>query len=222
MDVSELPLVGGHPALDLVNTLERGIPAPGWEPRDYVSTPATLLLWARRAGLIAEAEAPVVAEAWGHDPDAAHAALAAGRDIRESLHLILLATAAPESGPIDAAASSAALDRLHCRWLAAVGRSRLTPDPRGASAARLVVGVVPASLVPDRAVDAALDLLRTADIGRVRRCPTESGGCGWIFLDRSRNASRRWCRMADCGTEVKARRLTERRRAARQATAAGS
>jgi predicted RNA-binding Zn ribbon-like protein len=36
-----------------------------------------------------------------------------------------------------------------------------------------------------------------------------------VFLDRSRNGSRRWCRMADCGTTVKARRLTERRRAAR-------
>jgi predicted RNA-binding Zn ribbon-like protein len=36
-----------------------------------------------------------------------------------------------------------------------------------------------------------------------------------MFLDRSRNHSRRWCRMADCGTEVKARRLTERRRATR-------
>jgi len=29
MDVAELPLVGGHPALDLVNTVERGTPTPG-------------------------------------------------------------------------------------------------------------------------------------------------------------------------------------------------
>ncbi|WP_223167566.1 CGNR zinc finger domain-containing protein [Nonomuraea sp. SYSU D8015] len=219
MDVSELPLVGGHPALDLVNTVERGVPAPGWEPRDYVSEPAALLLWARRAGMIDEAEARAVTEAWDHDPGAAHAALEATREIRESLHLALLATAALAPEPIDAASCGAALDRLHCRWLAAAGRSTLAPDPRGASAVRLVVGVVPASLVPDRAVDAALDLLRTADVERVRRCPTESGGCGWVFLDRSRNGSRRWCRMADCGTDVKARRLTERRRAARRATA---
>jgi predicted RNA-binding Zn ribbon-like protein len=84
-----------------------------------------------------------------------------------------------------------------------------------------VVGVVPALLVPDRAVDSAVDLLRTADVGRVRRCPLESGGCGWVFLDRSRNGSRKWCRMADCGTEVKARRLTERRRAAREGAGRG-
>jgi len=58
-------------------------------------------------------------------------------------------------------------------------------------------------------------VLQTADLSRVRRCPPSEGGCGWLFLDQSRNGSRRWCRMADCGTAAKSRRLTERRRAAR-------
>ena len=60
-----------------------------------------------------------------------------------------------------------------------------------------------------------MDVLRGADLARLRRCPLEAGGCGWLFLDQSRNGSRRWCRMADCGSLVKARRLTERRRADR-------
>ncbi|GGL08236.1 hypothetical protein Sme01_67980 [Sphaerisporangium melleum] len=212
MDVSELPLVGGHPALDLVNTLERGTPLPGTQPRDYLSDPPSLLLWAGRAGLTGEAEARTVAEAWERDPGAAAAALEATREVREALYTALRAIT---PGPDDTAARGAALDRLHSRWVAAAGRSTLVPDPDGAHAVRLVVGIAPASLVPDRAVDAALDLLRAADITRVRRCPTETGGCGWVFLDRSRNGSRRWCRMADCGTQVKSRRLTERRRAVR-------
>jgi predicted RNA-binding Zn ribbon-like protein len=58
-------------------------------------------------------------------------------------------------------------------------------------------------------------VLRMADLAGLRRCPPDAGGCGWVFLDHSRNGSRRWCRMADCGTTAKARRLTERRRAAR-------
>jgi predicted RNA-binding Zn ribbon-like protein len=64
-----------------------------------------------------------------------------------------------------------------------------------------------------------VDVLRMADLARLRRCPPAAGGCGWVFLDHSRNGSRRWCRMADCGTTAKARRLTERRRAARAPSA---
>jgi predicted RNA-binding Zn ribbon-like protein len=43
-----------------------------------------------------------------------------------------------------------------------------------------------------------------------------------MFLDQSRNGSRRWCRMADCGTAVKSRRLTERRRELRKNTDEGA
>jgi predicted RNA-binding Zn ribbon-like protein len=215
--VAELPLVGGHPALDLVNTLERGVPVPGRERRDYLADPPALLLWASRAGLVDDAEAAAIAEAWQLDRGSAQAALSASRDIREALHASLLA--ATGMVPRDLAAQRAALERLHLRWTAAIGRSTLVLDPNRPPAVRLVVGTAPALLVPDRAADAALDLLRTADLARVRRCPPEHGGCGWIFLDRSRNGSRRWCRMADCGTQVKSRRLTERRRATRAAAA---
>ncbi|HET7517715.1 MAG TPA: CGNR zinc finger domain-containing protein, partial [Actinomycetes bacterium] len=93
--------------------------------------------------------------------------------------------------------------------------SRLVLDPGRAAAARLTVGTEPTSLIADRAAVGAVELLRDADRARLRCCPPDAGGCGWVFLDRSRNGSRRWCRMADCGTTVKARRLTERRRAAR-------
>jgi predicted RNA-binding Zn ribbon-like protein len=42
----------------------------------------------------------------------------------------------------------------------------------------------------------------------VRRC----ADCPWLFVDRSRNHSRRWCDMADCGTEQKKQRYVARRR----------
>jgi predicted RNA-binding Zn ribbon-like protein len=205
MDVAELPLVGGHPALDLVNTVERG----RGERRDHLTDPMALLTWALRAGLIDDGEARAVADDWERDPAAGLAALAAVREAREALHRALLAAMGvgpPDPGP---------LDRLRERWVAALGRARLAPDPGRASATRLVVGTEPATLVADRAAAAAVEVLRDAELARLRRCPPDAGGCGWVFLDRSRNGSRRWCRMADCGTTVKARRLTERRRAAR-------
>jgi predicted RNA-binding Zn ribbon-like protein len=53
------------------------------------------------------------------------------------------------------------------------------------------------------------------DLTHLAMCPVEDGGCGWMFLDRSRNRSRRWCTMEACGSFAKSRRLTGRRRAAR-------
>lgn len=224
-DVCQLPLVGGHPALDLVNTLERGAPLDGEPPYDFLSDTSALLRWTVRAGLIGDAEANRAGRAWRDDPAAAHAGLAAVRDIREGLHLVMLAAILPADGgaaggpggPVagDPIAAGAALVGLHERWSGAAARATLVLDRGDPPQVRLVYGTVPAMLIPDRVADAALDVLRTADLTRVRRCPVHEGGCGWLFLDQSRNASRRWCRMADCGTTAKARRLTQRRRAAR-------
>jgi predicted RNA-binding Zn ribbon-like protein len=54
-------------------------------------------------------------------------------------------------------------------------------------------------------------LLQFEDLTRVRRC--HDTGCGWLFLDRSRIGSRRWCSSADCGNRARARRHYERHRA---------
>lgn len=49
----------------------------------------------------------------------------------------------------------------------------------------------------------AANLLTSADLLRVRRC--DAGDCGWMFLDTSRNHSRRWCQMRICGNRAKAK-----------------
>src|SRR5215475_5198486 len=97
-DVSELTLVGGHPALDLINTLERGVPLDGEPPYDFLSDTSALLRWTARVGLISDAEANRAGRAWREDPAAAHAGLAAVREIREGLHLALLAAIPPARG----------------------------------------------------------------------------------------------------------------------------
>ena len=213
MNADVLPLVAGHPALDLVNSKERGIPLPNCDAHDFLVDTDALLVWARRAGLIADAEAQRVRRSWARHPGSARDALRAVRKIREALHVALLA--ATGLGPTDARARELALEHLHAQWLAAVSRARLVINAGGEPPIRLDLSTDPAFLLADRAADAALDILRSDELARLRCCPIDSGGCGWLFLDRTRNRSRRWCRMADCGTQVKARRLTERRRAAR-------
>ena len=39
---------------------------------------------------------------------------------------------------------------------------------------------------------------------RIRRCTNDD--CLWLFLDESKNGTRRWCDMASCGNRAKARR----------------
>jgi predicted RNA-binding Zn ribbon-like protein len=58
---------------------------------------------------------------------------------------------------------------------------------------------------------AAVDLLRSPELARLKQC----GHCRWLFLDASRNRSRRWCSMAHCGTDAKVRSLRARRAEAR-------
>ena len=54
---------------------------------------------------------------------------------------------------------------------------------------------------------AAVDLLRSERLARVKQCDN----CNWLFLDRSRNGSRRWCSMDECGVHTKMRRYRARR-----------
>jgi predicted RNA-binding Zn ribbon-like protein len=56
---------------------------------------------------------------------------------------------------------------------------------------------------------AALDLLTNPQLSRLKKC----AGCPWVFLDQSKNQSRRWCAMNDCGTHEKIRRYVIRRAA---------
>ena len=49
-------------------------------------------------------------------------------------------------------------------------------------------------------------------LARLRICPN----CNWLFIDRSRNASRLWCDMAVCGNRRKASRHYRRRKAAQE------
>ena len=55
---------------------------------------------------------------------------------------------------------------------------------------------------------AAADLLTSPELQLVRFC--EAPDCEWLFLDHSRNRSRRWCDMTSCGNRQKARRHYQR------------
>ena len=199
-------MVGGHVALDLVNTVEPRVPDRS-VGREHLGTAEALLAWSRRVGVVTDEEGERVAAAWaGSALDGP--ALTAALEIREATYDVLIAALAGAG-----ATASSALDVLQRHWSAAISRATLTLT--AATSDRLHVGNDPALLIPDRLAHAAVDLVRTLEVDHLKTCPLEDGGCGWLFLDRSRNSSRRWCSMDDCGAKAKARRLTARRRQAR-------
>lgn len=213
---AEFRIVGGHPALDLVNTVSPRLRGGADEVHDYLTSPAELLAWSHRIELVDLRDFSAVEGTWRSAPELAAKALRATLEIREATYDVLAARAdgaVVASGGVKRSEGSA-YESLMLRWSAAAARSMLIPDPsRERGVAKLVVGTSPAQLIPDRLVVAAVELVRTVELRQLRACPVADGGCGWLFLDRSRNRSRRWCAMEDCGTRAKIRKLGERRRA---------
>jgi predicted RNA-binding Zn ribbon-like protein len=50
----------------------------------------------------------------------------------------------------------------------------------------------------------ATDLLGGTRLGKLKRCANDQ--CKWLFVDDSKNGSRRWCSMSSCGNRAKAHR----------------
>lgn len=54
------------------------------------------------------------------------------------------------------------------------------------------------------------DLLTQSDLRRIKECP----GCGWVFLDETKNGKRRWCSPTGCGTHDKMLRYNQKKKEA--------
>jgi predicted RNA-binding Zn ribbon-like protein len=183
-------LDGGHLALDLLNTVYGQVDEP--PEADVLAAPADLVTFARRVGLA------------GGSARASRAALADARALRAALDALL---AARLRGDPPAPAARATFEAA-VRAALAAGR----PEPHRGAFEWTWPASDPRSPV-HRLAWAAVALLQSEeDLSRLHRC----AGCCWFFIDRSRGAGRRWCSMADCGTEAKKRRYVERRRERRR------
>ncbi|MFI5914480.1 CGNR zinc finger domain-containing protein [Dactylosporangium sp. NPDC051541] len=100
------------------------------------------------------------------------------------------------------AADAGSSPLVHAAWRSALARA--TPGER------LPLTETPAAAIEDHLALAVAELLHRPDPGPLRRC--DGDGCGWLFLDTTRNHSRRWCDSADCGNRARVRAYTGRRR----------
>jgi predicted RNA-binding Zn ribbon-like protein len=196
-------LYGGLLCLDFANTLE---PRQAEPVRDWLGGYPDLVAWARHAGALDEATAQRLLALAAERPAAAEASFAAAIELREATYRAFAAIAE------GAAPAAGDLEVVQRAYAAAMRHARLQPDP------------APGQLAWDweegDALDrawwpmarSAVELATAGPLERVKHCPP---GCGFLFFDASKNRTRRWCSMEECGGQTKARRQTARRRAAR-------
>ena len=194
--------VGGDPTLDFVNTV--GGRVSGGGPRATSSAPSPTS-WpgpGAAASSRTRRRAPCSRPA-ARRPQEAGRVLARARRLREALYGVLHAlkdgrrprARGPRCGQRRAGGGAAPRPaRSRARrpgWRVGGGGRR----PGGRAAADMSRRLL------------ASDLGRAVPSATMRR-----QDCGWLFLDRSRNHSRQWCTMDDCGNVSKVRRFRQRRR----------
>lgn len=200
--IDEMRIVGGNLSLDLVNTRDT---APDGKPGfDRLLDYEHLLAWAVRASVLTTEAADAAAGRAALRPAEAEAALRRIRALRSTIYEVFEAVALDRNPPT---ASLGALRGIHGE---AVARGSLVRRGDGFVWDWSNNEELDRVLWP--VVASAVELLTSRDLRRIKSC----GRCSWLFLDATKNRSRRWCSMEGCGTNEKSERFVARRRANRQ------
>ncbi len=182
--------LGGRLCLSVVNTLWwRRSDTPIEQLHSYGDVVAAV---ARAGWLHHRTEIDMTAT---RHPVLAARAFRAAVDLREDLAVALAAVAAGDPPP------APAWSRVEAVAAEGLGALRLSQ----AGDRSYVLRWTRAGLdVPAQQVAvSALALLASDDLGRVKQC--DGPTCGWVFLDTSRNRSRRWCDSRECGNRERVR-----------------
>ncbi len=179
----------GYLCLDYCNTADGNLKR---EWKENLHTYDDIVLWGREAGIISENEAEQLTRSASEYPADAIQTLEKARALRQTMYDIFSAISAgeqPESK--DLAAFNAFLNEAGSRGTISEGLQW-----------EWVSDSLEKPLWP--ITWSAAELLLSEKRGLVRECGSET--CSWMFLDTSRNHSRRWCDMKGCGNRAKARR----------------
>ena len=192
----EFEYSGGELCLDFVNTVSDR----GTEPVERLTSYGELLRWARGAEVVDADGAERLAALAEDAPEVAEPVRRRAVELREALFELFAVAAAGGALP------ATPLEELNHVLPDTLSHLRLQPAEDGCawvwSPGRDVEEELSAPLW--RVVRSAARLLTSGELDRVRECDADT--CRWLFFDRSRNRSRRWCDMQQCGNRAKARR----------------
>lgn len=187
----------GALCLDFANTLSWRRSAT---PIERLETYADLASWARQVGVVSRRDELRLRRAAAGHPRSARQTLKQGRALRESVFAIFAAISE------DRPPGDSDLRSLEDWLKLAVARSRL-----GAARGRyrwLPITDAGMAHVLWRVALSAGELLTSGQTDQLGQCAGRD--CRWLWLDKTRNRSRRWCDMAVCGNRAKARRYAQR------------
>lgn len=183
-----------HVALDFVNTLDDRYAPRG--PRELLPSYADLIRFCRQAGILTHAEAARLSALSGASQEKA---LRSAIELRELLARVFYRWV---EGRPPSAEDRIALEQ----WSAVCARHRelrwKNEHLEWTWKALAADAEAPALLLAQR----ALGLLIGDEPPRLHTCASET--CRWLFLDTSKNRTRRWCDMKICGNRAKARRYS--------------
>lgn len=187
----------GHVALDFANTV--GNRRGGQD--EHVGTYGDLVAWAEARGVVAKPVAGRLRRAAAAAPEDARAAYRRAIKLREAIYRVFERRA---SGKPPAADDLATLNRFVAEMYR---NAQLVVDGD-----RVVLDTGSSADILDRpfaaVIRAAVDLLTGDQAPLVGTCADDT--CGWLFLDTTRNRTRRWCTMQDCGNRNKVRRFRQK------------
>jgi predicted RNA-binding Zn ribbon-like protein len=191
----QLDLAEQRLCLEFANTAE-------WHASDHpleeLNSYTDLVAWAKRIGLVSRARAHRLDEMAARRPVEAAAVLEQAVELREALYRIFSAIAHGRT------AEAADVTLLNGRLSESGGRLQIQQTTTGFAWRWQGDGNALDQMLWPVARSAA-ELLVSEDLARVKEC-ADDRGCGWLFVDTSRNRSRRWCSMESCGNWAKVRR----------------
>jgi predicted RNA-binding Zn ribbon-like protein len=189
-------LYAGHPALELVNTLDSRFTP---NAREMIPAYGDLLRLCMQLGLLTAEQSRKLARSV-EDRDAQRV-LASAVELREALAVVLY-------GQIDGAKVSPAKVESLERYFHDAARHR-TLRPTDRQWIWSWAGAEQQAEIPVwKLAQAASDLMVSSDVQWIKDCGDPA--CRWLFLDTSKNHTRRWCDMKTCGNRMKARRFQAR------------
>jgi len=208
-DKHRFELDGGTVALDFVNTVS-GMRSGG-NPRDRLAGYPDVVYWAEQLALIDSRRAAELYALAEREPERAAAAFGEAIRRREALHDVVLSAIEGRAAP------DAGLEIVNA-WIAdALARRRFRVTAPGRFEAALEEDGNLLSFLRPVALDAAELLEDEVSRDLVRICEERQvGRCDWLFVDTTRNHSRRFCSMKDCGNRAKQRRHYQRGKSSRR------